>query len=56
MGAHQRILIVKLGAGEEVEAGGVDKYRRTFGGDNQIILVAGIRQVEFILKAGAAAG
>jgi hypothetical protein len=56
MGAHQRVLIIEFGAGQEVEAGGVDEDGGTFRGDDKIVIVLGGGEVEFILEAGAAAG
>ncbi len=56
MGAHQGILVVELGAGEEIEACGVYEDFGTFGGDHEVVRVLGVRQVEFVLEAGTAAG
>ncbi len=56
MRAHQRVLIVELGAGEQVQAGRIDEYGGTIGRDHQIFVVPRPGQVEFILKAAAAAG
>ncbi len=56
MGAHQRILVVQLGAGEQVQACRVDEDFGAIGGDDEVVRVLRIRQVEFILEAGTAAG
>ncbi len=56
MGAHQRVLIVELGAGEEVQARRIDEYRGAIGRDDEILVILGAGQVEFILKTAAAAG
>ncbi len=56
MRTHQGISVVELGTGEQVQAGGIDKDGGADRADHQIILVAGIGKIEFVLKAAAAAG
>ncbi len=56
MRAHEGILVIEFGTGEQVKAGGVHEDFCSGCRDDEIIRVLGVGQVEFILKAGAAAG
>ncbi len=56
MGAHEGVFVVEFRAGEEIQARGIDEDGGAGGLDDQIVRILLCREVEFVLKAGAAAG
>ena len=55
MGAHQAVLEVQLRSREEIEAHRVHQHFRAALLDDEVIRVLRLREIEFILQAGAAA-
>ena len=56
MRAHQRVREVELGAGQQIEAGGVDHHARAVAFDRRVVGRGAVGELEAVLKARAAAG
>ena len=56
MAAHQTLLVVEFGAGEQIETGGIDQHPRPVLGEDQIIGRRRAIDIETVLEAAAPAG